>query len=339
MASESINSLTESARSDNFGLRIPSVRYEIRNSERDHMDGVVVIDKPPGWTSHDVVAKIRNLTKIRKVGHAGTLDPFATGVLPLTLGRATRLTNYFLSSDKVYRGVMRFGFATNTFDVDGEPSGEDTRPQLDISRLREIFLCYVGTVHQTQPPYSAKKVHGRPMYSYARKGVDIGASTKVVTIKSLELLGVDGCEAEFEMSCAAGTYARSLAHDVGRDYGCGAHLVRLRRTSTGEFHIEAAASLMNGSEFYPREFFLSRVIPMRDLLHEIPAIVISEGDKSKVVHGMDLNILSADWEAGEYRLIDEAGDLFALAKRLQTFMAPVAQPAHWVRIHPHIIFS
>src|SRR5512136_392626 len=107
--------------------------------ERGTMDGVLVIDKPAGWTSHDVVAKIRNLTKIRKVGHAGTLDPFATGVLPITLGRATRLTNYFLASDKVYHGIMRFGFATTTFDVDGEPLGEDTRPQLDQSRLLEIF--------------------------------------------------------------------------------------------------------------------------------------------------------------------------------------------------------
>src|SRR5437867_3095854 len=240
-------------------------------------NGVLVIDKPPGWTSHDVVAKIRNLTKIKKVGHTGTLDPFATGVLPLTLGRATRLTNYFLSSDKVYRGVMRFGFATTTFDLDGEPASEDAHPTLDPKRLAEIFLKYVGVVRQTLPPYSAKKVRGRPMYAYARKGIKMEASTKEVTIKGLNLIRVEGSEVEFGLVCAAGTYARSLAHDIGLDYGCGAHLVRLCRTRSGEFPIEDAVSLSDGTNFHPREFFLSRIIPLRSLLSEVPAVVLSEG--------------------------------------------------------------
>ena len=165
------------------------------------MDGVLVIDKPAGWTSHDVVAKVRNITKVKKVGHTGTLDPFATGVLPLTLGKATRLTNYFLSSDKLYRGVMRFGFATTTFDLDGDPEGEDSNPQLERGRLEEIFSAYRGRISQTQPPYSAKKVQGKPMYAYARKGVDMGVSTKAVTIKSLTLLRVEGNHAEFELIC------------------------------------------------------------------------------------------------------------------------------------------
>src|SRR5512142_1358557 len=138
------------------------------NTTMSDVDGVVIIDKPSGWTSHDVVAKIRNITKVKKVGHTGTLDPFATGVLPLTLGRATRLTSYFLSSDKTYRGVIRFGFATTTFDCDGEPTSEATCPQLEPTRIEEIFARYVGTVKQTHPPCSAKKIHGKPMYQYAR---------------------------------------------------------------------------------------------------------------------------------------------------------------------------
>src|SRR5512135_181237 len=116
------------------------------NPKADGVDGVLIIDKPAGWTSHDVVAKIRNLTKVKKVGHTGTLDPFATGVLPLTLGKATRLTSYFLASDKLYHGVMRFGFATTTYDVDGEPLGEDTKPELNFERLQEVFEHYRGTV-------------------------------------------------------------------------------------------------------------------------------------------------------------------------------------------------
>jgi tRNA pseudouridine55 synthase len=303
------------------------------------MDGVLVIDKPAGWTSHDVVAKIRNLTKIRKVGHTGTLDPFATGVLPLTLGRATRLTSYFLSSDKVYRGVIRFGFATTTFDLDGEPLGEDARPSLDRGRLEHLLARYVGKVTQTLPAYSAKKVHGKPLYAYARIGVDMGESTKEVTIMSLALLGVEGSEAEFELACGAGTYARSLAHDLGREYGCGAHLVRLQRIRSGEFPIEAAIALCEGESFHTREFFLDRAIPMRNLLTEIPAIVLSDGDRARVSNGMDLNLLTSAFDASEYRLVDQAGELIALAQRLQTFSPPVPQPVKWVRAHPRIIFA
>jgi tRNA pseudouridine55 synthase len=255
------------------------------------------------------------------------------------LGRATRLTNYFLASDKVYHGVIRFGFATSTYDVDGEPLSEDSHPQLDLPRLQELFARYQGKVEQTLPPYSAKKVRGKPLYSYARKGIEIGPSKKSVTIKSLTLLGVDRCEVEFELSCTAGTYARSLAHDIGAEYGCGAHLVRLRRTLSGEFAIDNAIPLCEGEKFHPREFFISRIIPMRSLLFELPAIVVSDGDKRKLVHGMDLNLLTADWESEEFRLIDETGELIALAKRTQSFAPPAPQPAHWVRIHPHLIFS
>jgi tRNA pseudouridine55 synthase len=255
------------------------------------------------------------------------------------LGRATRLTNYFLASDKVYHGVIRFGFATSTYDVDGEPLGEDSHPQLDLPRLQELFTRYQGAVEQTLPPYSAKKVRGKPLYSYARKGIEITPSKKSVTIKALTLLGVDGCEVEFELSCTAGTYARSLAHDIGADYGCGAHLVRLRRTRSGEFSIDAAVPLCEGDKFPSREFFISRIIPMRSLLFEIPAIVVSNGEKKKLVHGMDLNLLTADWESEEFRLIDETGELMALAKRIQVFAPPAPQPAHWVRIHPHLNFA
>jgi tRNA pseudouridine55 synthase len=309
------------------------------NTKTDGVDGVVVIDKPSGWTSHDVVAKIRNLIKVKKVGHTGTLDPFATGVLPLTLGRATRLTNYFLASDKLYHGVMRFGFATTTYDVDGEPLGEDTQPQLDPMKLQDIFERYQGTIDQTLPPYSAKKIQGRPLYSYARQGIEVAPTTKAVTIKSLKLLKVNQCEVEFELSCTAGTYARSLAHDIGADYGSGAHLIRLRRTRSGEFPIETAVPLAQGEQFSPREFFLSRIIPMRNLLCEIPAIIISDGDKKKLLHGMDLNLLTGDWESEVFRLVDTFGDFIALAQKIQAFLPPVPQPARWVRVHPRVTFG
>jgi tRNA pseudouridine55 synthase len=234
---------------------------------------------------------------------------------------------------------MRFGFATTTYDIDGEAVADDVRPELDPARVEEIFQTYLGKVRQTLPPFSAKKIHGRPMYAYARKGVALAPATKEVTIKQLKLLSVKGCEVEFELGCAAGTYARSLAHDVGRDYGCGAHLIRLRRVRSGEFPIEAAVPLTDGTSFPTREFFLSRIVPLRSLLTEMPAIVISTGDRSRLTHGVDLHLLTSAYDSDEYRLLDESGELLALGERLQTFASPVAQPAQWVRIHPRIIFN
>jgi tRNA pseudouridine55 synthase len=304
------------------------------------LDGVLIIDKPAGWTSHDVVAKIRGITRIKKVGHTGTLDPFATGTLPLVVGRATRLTNYFQASDKVYRGVMRFGFATNTYDVEGEPLGEDTSPELDAARLEEIFARWQGTLQQALPPYSAKKVQGKPLYVYARKGVEMAPVVKEVTIKSLKLLGVSHSSAEFELECAAGAYARGLAHDIGREYGCGAHLEQLRRIRCGDFSIEEASPLHlpdDAQSYHSAEFFFSRMIPMNRLLPEIPSIVVSDGDKQKLMHGNDLNVLSAEWQAETYRILDAAGALVAIARKIQDFEPVGVQPARWLRIHPVLV--
>jgi tRNA pseudouridine55 synthase len=315
---------------------------------------MLIIDKPAGWTSHDVVAKVRGITRIKKVGHTGTLDPFATGVLPLVVGRATRLTNYFQASDKVYRGLIRFGFATTTYDVDGtplEPFGEDAKPELDADRLREIFARYQGTIQQTLPPYSAKKVDGKPLYVYARKGIEMEPSVKEVTIRSMRLLSVSHSHAEFELACAAGAYARSLAHDIGRDYGCGAHLEQLRRIRCGDFAIEDATPLTlpddgqpSGAKdaakgFHSADYFFSRIIPLGKLLPEMPSIVISDGDKERLMHGGDLNVLCADWQSETYRLLDVDGTLIAIARKVQDFEPPVTQPVRWVRVHPTLTFG
>ena len=303
---------------------------------------MLIIDKPAGWTSHDVVAKIRGITRIKKIGHTGTLDPFATGTLPLVVGRATRLTGFFQASDKVYRGVMRFGFATNTYDVEGEPLGEDTNPDIDPVRLEEIFAQWHGTVHQTLPPYSAKKVQGKPLYTYARKGIEMAPEVKEITIKSLKLLGVNRSAAEFELACAAGAYARGLAHDIGREYGCGAHLQQLRRIRCGDFSIEEAMPLAppdDPQSYYTAEYFLSRMIPINRLLPHIPSIVVSDGDKEKLLHGNDLNVLSADWHVENYRMLDGNGDLISIARNTQVFESSVAQPVRWIRVHPTITFG
>ena len=306
------------------------------------MDGMLIIDKPAGWTSHDVVAKIRGITRIKKIGHTGTLDPFATGTLPLVVGRATRLTGFFQASDKVYRGVMRFGFATNTYDVEGEPLGEDTNPDIDPVRLEEIFARWHGTIHQTPPPYSAKKVQGKPLYAYARKGIEIAAGAKEITIKSFKLLGVNRSSAEFELACAAGAYARGLAHDIGLEYGCGAHLEQLRRIRCGDFSIDEATPLASPDDpqsYYTAEYFFSRMIPINGLLPDIPSIVVSDGDKEKLLHGNDLNVLSTDWQTENYRILDADGDLVAIARNTQVFESRGTQPVRWIRVHPIITFG
>jgi len=304
------------------------------------LDGMLIIDKPAEWTSHDVVAKIRGITRIKKIGHTGTLDPFATGTLALAVGRATRLTRWFQSAEKVYRGVMRFGFATNTYDMDGEPLGEDTNPDIDAVRLEEIFSRWRGTIQQTLPPYSAKKVQGKPLYVYARKGIEMAPVVKEVTISSLRLLGVDHNLAEFELVCSAGAYARGLAHDIGRDYGCGAHLEQLRRIRCGEFSIEDATPLTSpddGGNYFPADYFFRRMIPMNRLLAEMPSIIVSDGDKQSLSRGNDLNILSADWQSENYRIIDSEGMLAAIAKKIHVFEPPAVQPVRWIRIHPEAI--
>ena len=301
------------------------------------MDGMLIIDKPAGWTSHDVVAKIRGITRIKKVGHTGTLDPFATGVLPLVMGRATKLTNYFQSSDKIYRGLIRFGFATTTYDVEGESLGEDTSPELDAVRLEEIFSRYQGTMQQTLPRYSAKKVNGKPLYDYARKGIELEPSVKEVTIHSLKLLNVNHSHAEFELVCAAGAYARSLANDIGRDYGCGAHLEQLRRIRCGDFTIEEATSLTPSDDtqnYHAADYFFSRIIPLEKLLPEIPAIVISDGDRERLLHGNDIDILSTQWQVETYRMFDVDGTLVAFARKVQEYPPPADQSVRWIRVHP-----
>ena len=169
------------------------------------MNGAIVVDKPRDWTSHDVVNRMRRIAGTRKIGHLGTLDPSATGVLPLLLNRATRLAQFFTRNDKLYEGVIRFGWSTNTYDADGEPTSVQTGPVLDRARLEELFDAFRGLILQTPPPVSAKKVAGRPAYELARKNIAVDLKPVEVVIRSLELLWVDGSEVGLRVDCGAGT--------------------------------------------------------------------------------------------------------------------------------------
>ncbi len=211
------------------------------------MNGLFVIDKPGGMTSHDVVNRLRKITGERSIGHLGTLDPMATGVLPLLLGKFTRLAQYFSSAEKSYTGTIRFGFATDTYDSEGEAAGPDRWPtfaeDLTLDQIRVAAARFHGVMQQMPPAFSAKKIGGKPAYQLAREGKPVELKTATVDITHFEMIELQGAEASFRMSISAGGYVRSVAHELGQDLGCGAHLSSLRRTQAGVFTLSEALTL------------------------------------------------------------------------------------------------
>ncbi len=207
------------------------------------MDGVIVVDKPTEWTSHDVVNRMRRLASTKRVGHLGTLDPGATGVLPLVIGRATRLAQFYTRNDKIYEGTIHFGYSTSTYDAAGERTSDEIAVTLDRDELDRLLDQFRGEISQMPPAVSAKKIGGRAAYELARKNKPVELKPVNVEVYSLDLLRVEGCEAEVRIHCSAGTYLRSIAHDAGQAMGCGAFLKSLRRTASWDFKIESARTL------------------------------------------------------------------------------------------------
>jgi len=207
------------------------------------MNGVLIIDKPAGLTSHDVVNRVRRILGQRSVGHLGTLDPMATGVLPLVTGNFTRLAQFYISSEKTYEGSVRFGFCTDTYDAEGEPTSEPRNVTLNPDQLESAAAGFRGIIEQTPPPFSAKKIKGVPAYKLARKQKEVTLQPVQVEIKEFEILGVDIDRMRFRARVSSGTYLRSVAHDLGKALGCGAHLETLRRTSVAEFTVDEAHTL------------------------------------------------------------------------------------------------
>ena len=207
------------------------------------MNGVLIIDKPSGLTSHDVVNRVRRILEQKSVGHLGTLDPMATGVLPLVVGNFTRLAQFYTSSEKSYEGTIRFGFSTDTYDAEGDPTSAPEPVSLSKEQLEPLAARFRGVIDQVPPPFSAKKIHGVPAYKLARKQKAVELKPVQVEIKGFEILSVESDRATFRARVASGTYMRSVAHDMGRSLGCGAHLESLRRTAVAEFSLADAHSL------------------------------------------------------------------------------------------------
>ena len=207
------------------------------------MNGVLIIDKPAGLTSHDVVNRARRLLQQRSIGHLGTLDPMATGVLPLVTGCLTRLAQFYTTSEKAYEGTVRFGFATDTYDADGAATTTPLEVHLRAEDVEAVAARFRGVIEQTPPPFSAKKIKGVPAYKLARKQKEVVLKPVQVEIKELVILSVEGDPARFRARVASGTYMRSVAHEMGQALSCGAHLESLRRTAVAEFTLEDAHTL------------------------------------------------------------------------------------------------
>lgn len=257
------------------------------------ISGVLIIDKPAGMTSHDVVAKVRRFLRIRQVGHFGTLDPFATGVLPIGVGKATRFAQFYLKSRKAYEGTTRFGFSTDTYDATGRPTSDPVTPKLDRDGLDKVFRGFTGRLMQTPPPFSAKRVGGTRAYELARQNKPFELAPAEVEIYALELLGIEGDRVRFAVECSGGTYVRSLAHDIGARVGCGAHLAELRRTAVAEFK-ENRASTFDTLEQAVKEGKLeSCCVPLEALLPDCPELVVRGREEKSVRHGRKFELAQA----------------------------------------------
>ncbi len=249
------------------------------------MDGVIVVDKPAGWTSHDVVGKVRHIAKTKKAGHMGTLDPMATGVLPLVIGRATRLAQYYTRSDKIYEGVIRFGWATTTCDREGEPTGPKAEVTIQAEDLEPLLDRFRGEFLQTPPQVSAKKVEGRRAYELARKSVVVELEPVKVHVYELTVLGVNGADIVLRAHCSGGTYMRSIAHDLGRLVGCGAHLQELRRLASGEFEIGQARTIPQLESLAADDRLIDAIVPAAQMMPGFPAVFVDELTVTQIRHG------------------------------------------------------
>ena len=288
------------------------------------MNGILIIDKPAGLTSHDVVARVRRITGEPSVGHLGTLDPMATGVLPLVLGRMTRLAQFYLGAEKSYEGSIRFGFATDTYDATGDPIGPRQQVTLDLAEVRQAASAFIGKIEQVPPPFSAKKISGVPAYRLARKKKDVVLKPVQVEVREIEIFAVEEDLAKFRATVGSGTYLRSIAHNLGQKLGVGAHLVSLRRTKVAEFCLEQAHSLEACAAAWEqcpitdimstKESGLCLLHP-RAILPEFPAVTASEDVLPRLLNGNAVNLPEFS-SARLVKVFRGQRELIAIAQRI-----------------------
>ena len=294
------------------------------------LDGVFVVNKPTGWTSHDVVAKMRGIAGTRSVGHLGTLDPIATGVLPVMVGQATRLARYFDKSEKAYEAVIRFGFATTTYDREGEPTTPVTEAHIVAEQIEAVLGTMRGEISQLPPPVSAKKIGGVPAYKLARRNLPVDLAPVPVSIYELTLQGVEGDRARLRVRCSAGTYIRSIAHELGAALGCGAHVDSLVRTASGAFTLEQSRTLEELQLLKADGHLREALLPMADLLPQFPRVSVDDVTASQIRQGRDfsVSVFRANAGAEHVKAIGTDGSVVAIGR--------IALPHVY---HPVVVFS
>jgi tRNA pseudouridine55 synthase len=321
------------------------------------MNGVIIVDKPAGWTSHDVVSRMRRILGQRSIGHLGTLDPLATGVLPLVTGNLTRLAQFYTASKKIYEGVIRFGFATDTYDADGATVGETVTVAPALDQLQTLAARFRGVIQQTPPPFSAKKIQGVPAYKMARKRQEVVLQPVEVEIEEFEILSVEADRACFRARVSSGTYMRSIAHEMGQLLSCGAHLESLRRTAVAEFQIAQAHTLekletqtntchSDRSFAFPKgkgngteepafavgesesngESGAALFIHPRKLLPQFPSVTADEPTVARIFTGRSVNLPELS-RARHVKVFRGQSDLIAIATRIAGSL-----------FHPKIVF-
>jgi tRNA pseudouridine55 synthase len=280
------------------------------------LDGVIVVDKPANWTSHDVVGKMRRVAKTKKVGHMGTLDPIATGVLPLVVGRATRLAQFYTRSDKIYEGVVRFGWSTSSFDRAGEPTSPKVEILVNPDELEPLLERFRGEFLQTPPQVSAKKVDGKRAYELARKSVVVEMEPVTVHIYELAILSVNGADVVLRAHCSGGTYMRSIAHDLGQLMGCGAHLQELRRLSSGEFDISQARTIEQLESLAADERLQDALVPASQMMPGFPNVFVDDVTTTAIRHGRNFPASPFRSQTGSkyVKAVTRQGELVAIGE-------------------------
>jgi tRNA pseudouridine55 synthase len=290
------------------------------------VDGAIIVDKPEGMTSHDVVNRLRRLSGTRKIGHLGTLDPLATGVLPLLIGRATRLAQFFSPAEKKYAARIRFGWATDTYDREGTPVSQPVEPNFSREQLETALNQFRGTFLQTPPPFSAKKIAGTPAYKLARKNIPVELSPVEVRVFELNLDDFDGASTQIRVHCSAGTYVRGIAHDIGQQLHCGAFLESLRRTASGEFTEDRAHSLDDLAKLSAAGGLVEALIPAARLLPQFSSAAVDVLTVGQIRQGKDFRLSPfLQTPASKYvKAISQEGDLVAIGEaRLPHLYHPI----------------
>jgi tRNA pseudouridine55 synthase len=313
-------------------------------SERQYqyMNGLFVIDKPVGLTSHDVVGRVRHILRERRVGHTGTLDPFATGVLLVLAGRATRLAQFLSGEDKEYDAIIRLGYATDTGDRTGAPLSEPAMRNNDWSQeqIESALASLRGVIDQTPPMYSAKKIGGRKLYELARRGEEVERKPVSVCIHEFAPIRRDGelmkdnHDGTFDfyvhVNCSSGTYVRTLAEDFGKRLNVGAHLAELRRTRVGKFEISSSITLDDLKSRFVEEAIGTVLVPPGSALSHLPFVHLTGDDARKAQHGMEVGVAKADWPDGtRVRICDHNGDLLAIGDYVESKRT----------LHPRVVIS